>query len=557
MGDLPIGTLTVSIGAASLSRDINDEIQLLDQADRALYQAKETGRNRVCEFDASYSNVRENASKGRDAFETTQKRYMRDLHSLRAKLESMQELVSRQAKEIVRKSLHDELTGLPNRFLLQDRLAQAMKLSNRNGTITAVVCISLSSYRKIYHLAGHEVAEESIREAARRVESVVRSVDSIGIAYNDRALTFSRIAENELAMLVVDLDSVESAAKIVGRVTKALERQSLIGGHEVINQVYCGVALYPHDGKEPEVLVRNASLARRYAERRSPHYSDNAYYSRDIDILATKNAGIAAELHKAMEKDGLSVVYQPKVDPVSNRLTGCEALARWDHPEFGNVSPDEFIAVAENIGMVDQLTNWVLSRVCDDIATGVFGDMRVSVNVSPLELHDPTTADRLLGIIRAKGVLPTQLEVEITESSILNNFELAREILTKLRSEGLLIVLDDFGTAYSSLNLLLKIPVDVVKVDRSFVQNVQDAPDNRAVVNAIIQMASAMGKRVVAEGVETVQERDCLISLGCEEIQGYLFSKPLKLGSLGSFIARYGVLENPRIARRVAMGRRA
>ena len=231
---------------------------------------------------------------------------------------------------------------------------------------------------------------------------------------------------------------------------------------------------------------------------------------------------------------------QPKIDSVTKQVTGAEALARWHHPELGHVGPHEFITIAENIGVIDQLTDWVWSRVCDDIASGRLGDLRVSINVSPIELYDERTADRLLNIVRSKGVSPYQVEIEITESSILDNFDRARRILTQFQDEGVLVVLDDFGTAYSSLNLLLEIPVDVIKIDRCFVTQLHDMNDNRAVVQAIIQMARAMGKRVVAEGVETISERDCLILLGCREMQGYLYARPMDSDQLREYVEEHG-----------------
>jgi len=221
-------------------------------------------------------------------------------------------------------------------------------------------------------------------------------------------------------------------------------------------------------------------------------------------------------------------------------VTGAEALARWHHPELGHVGPHEFITIAENIGVIDQLTNWVWSRVCGDIATGRLGDLRISINVSPIELYDQNTANRLLNIVRKNSLSPYQVEIEITESSILDNFELARSILKEFQTEGVHVVLDDFGTAYSSLNLLLNIPVDVIKIDRSFVSQLHEMHDNRAVVQAIIQMAQAMSKRVVAEGVETASERDCLIQLGCREMQGFLFAKAMGCDELRRFVEEHG-----------------
>ena len=284
-------------------------------------------------------------------------------------------------------------------------------------------------------------------------------------------------------------------------------------------------------------------MARNSAERQDMHSSSNKYFSRKIGAQIVKNTRMAAELHKAIKENGLKIVYQPKVESETNLITGVEALARWDHPEFGNASTIEFITLAENIGVIDQLTDWVLTRVCKDISNGNLEGIRVGVNVSPIELHDINTADRILNIIRENKVSPTQLEVEITESSLLENFEKARTILEKLQDYGVLVALDDFGTAYSSLNLLLNIPVDTIKVDRSFVTGIHNAPYNQAVVSAIIQMSQSMGKRVVAEGAETTNERDCLTMLGCREIQGYLYSKPLTLEEFIAYKERFGVFD--------------
>ncbi len=542
--ELPLDVLSVSIGLAHLDADVADHMMLIDQADRALYQAKNSGRNRVCVFDESVAPPsRDVSSKEADDTEDEESGKTTIVHRMQSQLLDMRNVVEDQASELTRRAMHDDLTGLPNRYLLQDRLSQAMALSDRNDNLTAVVAVSLSGYRNMTDLMGHEAAEDMMRAAAQRVESVVRSVDTIGVMFNDKALTFSRIAENELAMLIVDVESVESVPKIIDRVTKSLERPFNVKGNEIANNINCGVAIYPNDGREPDLLIRNASLARSHAERRSPR-SDTAYFSRDIDSMAAKNASIASELRKAIQNDGLQVVYQPKVDAVTKQVTGAEALARWHHEELGHVGPHEFITIAENIGVIDQLTNWVWSRVCDDIASGKLADLRVSINVSPIELYDERTADRLLNIVREKDVSPYQVEIEITESSILDNFDLARSILTQFQNEGVKVVLDDFGTAYSSLNLLLNIPVDVIKIDRSFVTQLHEMNDNRAVVQAIIQMARAMGKRVVAEGVETVDERDCLIRLGCREMQGYLYAKPMGRDQLREFAADHGSIDS-------------
>lgn len=554
---IKIDQLTVSIGVASYESDINDLAQLIDRADVGLYQAKNNGRNQACMFDQAFTQG-QGTTGSTSPIPHDEKKDLASvagdevLSQLKVQLEEMQHIVQNQAEEITHQSMHDDLTGLPNRFLLLDRLTQAMKLSARNNNLAAVVSVSLSAYQTVYYAAGSEAAESMLKQAAQRLENVVRGVDTIGVALNEEALTLSRIAHNELAMLVVDIDSVESIPKIISRVTAALESPFTCFGNDYLNKVHCGIAVFPNDGNEADGLIRNATLARIYAERRSTAISGNAYFCKTIDELSIKNAKIATELRRAIDQDGLQVVYQPKVHAGTQKVTGVEALARWHHPELGHIGPMEFIMVAENIGVIDKLTDWVVRRVCRDIQSGGLGGLRVSVNVSPIELGDPATGDRLLNIVRDCGVSPTQIEVEITESSVLSNFELTRRILSQLQGEGMLVALDDFGTAYSSLNLLLEIPVDVIKIDRSFVTDIQDAPGNQAVVQAIVQMAAAMGKRVVAEGVEHSMERDCLIQLGCQEIQGYFYSKPIPYADLTAFVQKMGATTQPEAAQALA-----
>ncbi len=530
LDDVPLEQISVSIGLADTSKAEGDPMLMMDQADRALYQAKQTGRDRVCVYDESYQMRPAESGDGSDPQERIK------IGALRDQLKEMHQVVRTQAEELTYKSMHDELTGLPNRFLLVDRLTQAIKLSARNGNQAAIISIGLSEYQHINEVKGHEQAEGILKRAAARIEQVVRAADTIGVTLNEQALTFSRIAHNELAMLLVDVDHVESVAKIIERVTAALELPFRLDDREIFNAIYCGIALFPNDGDDPDALIRNASLARAYAERSSENASKNAYFSRELDDQATKNAHIAAELRKAINEDGLEVFYQPKIDSRTNTLTGLEALARWDHPELGRIGPLEFITVAENIGVIDRVTDWVLTRACRDIQRLGFKNLRVSINVSPIELHHPKTAERILQNIRSSGVDPGQIEVEIVESSVLNNFDMARQILGELQQANVQVALDDFGTAYSSLNLLLEIPVDVIKIDRSFITDIQDAPNNRAVVRAIIQMCDSMGKRVLAEGVEHTRERDCLSDLGCYEIQGYLYAKPMPMDELVEFL---------------------
>ena len=398
--DLPLDAMTVSVGVATLGADTVSREGLIDEADKALYVAKESGRNRVCTFDGT-KPVPTLPDGNDDEYEQNELERTSMVERLQLQLQDIRKLVKEQASEITRKSMYDEFTGLPNRLLLQDRLSQILQRSDSKENPAAIVSVGLGGYRRMAELSGFNSAEEMVRGAAQRIEALIQSISQVGLQVNEDAVTCSRIGESELALLLTNLKSIDVIPKVVDQITRSLERPFNVGGNEIVNDVNCGISVYPNDGTDAELLVRNASLARNHAERRSPR-SDTVFFSRDLDSLAAKNRNIATELRKSIANDGLDVYYQPKVESVSQRLVGVEALARWNHPEMGYVGPTEFISIAENIGVIDQLTDWVWSRVCDDIASGKLGDLAVSINVSPIELYDRNTSRRATGHRRSQ-----------------------------------------------------------------------------------------------------------------------------------------------------------
>ncbi|MFK8031920.1 MAG: EAL domain-containing protein [Gammaproteobacteria bacterium] len=533
--NLPMATLTVSIGLAMLDSETTELTEVLDRADRGLYKAKETGRNQVCLFDPDYVSKPKVESEPAIAAS--------DLvdDDLRDHLKRMKKQVREQADEIAYRSMYDELTRLPNRFLLNDRISQAVKQSERSQKPGAVVSISMSGYQKIFDIEGYDAAEDLLFSAAKVIQDVLRSGDTVGTVSGDQSLTCSRIAHNELALLAVNLEDAALATRVVERVTTALERAIDVGAHKVVNRVYCGVAIFPDDSHHPDSLIRNATLARKFAERRSTHSSGSAFFSPEIDALAVKSARISADLANAVANNGLSLVYQPKVDSGTHEVVGVEALARWEHPELGSISPVDFIEVAEHLGIINEVTSWVMSRVCKDLSAGLLGNVRVSVNVSPMELSDPLTAKRLLGIMADHMISPTQIEIEVTESSFIKDSVLCHDILMTLNEAGVLISLDDFGTGFSSLNMLTQIPIDVIKIDRSFIFDLHQLPAKHCIVQAILLMARSLNMRVVAEGVSCEEEYACLKLLGCTEMQGFFFAKPMPAEQLRVYVDKVGI----------------
>ena len=533
--ELPMETLTVSIGVSELDASAANMSELMDRADRGLYKAKETGRNQVCRFDPEYVPAALRKPRGEQPVAEAAS------EQLRRDLESMKKRVREQADEIAYHSLYDRATRLPNQLLLADRIEQAIKQSTRTELPGAVISIGLSGYQQIAELESNDIAERLILQASRRVQAVIRSGDSISAVDAEQALTCSRVAHNELAILAVNLTDVRAAVRIVERVTQVLEPPIEVNGHKVVSRVYCGIALLPMDGSDAASLTRNAALARKFAERRTPNASGNAYFSSEIDAQAIKHARIAAQLHDALTHDKLSIVYQPKIHADTHEVIGVEALARWTSEELGPVSPDVFVELAEHLGMISLLTNCVVNQVCRDINAGRLGGVRVSINVSPLELGDSGTADRLLGILRHHGVPASRIGIELTESTFLNDQDLGRDILNTLRDAGILVSLDDFGTGYSSLNMLSQIPVDIIKIDRSFISQVHRTPTQHSIVQAIFVLARTLDMRVVAEGVSSEEEYGCLKLMGCTEMQGFLFAPPLDTAALDEYIAQAGV----------------
>lgn len=421
----------------------------------------------------------------------------------------------------------DALTGLPNRSLLQDRLDQSIARANRQHERLAVLFIDLDNFKVINDSLGHAAGDQLIIEMAQRLCQCVRDCDTV-----------ARYGGDEFVLILEGHWQDEQTAQTLERIQHVVTQPVVLAGHSL--QVSCsiGVAVYPVHGRDLGTLLRHADAAMYQAkgERKGSY----RFYTAQLNEVAQQRLELESALRRALERDEITVAYQPKVDALG-RPTGCEALMRWHNPGLGQVPPDRFIPLAEETGLVVPLTHWVLRSACRQasqwLADGKeFGS--VAVNLSAAQFRDKDLV-RLVGEVLAEtGLPPRYLEFEITESSLVADVDRAAATLRGLKALGLRVALDDFGTGYSSLAYLRRFPVDTLKIDRSFVSACDREEDARAIARAVISLGHSLGKSVVAEGVETVGQFHMLVAAGCDEFQGYLFSRPLAPDAAGRFLSQ-------------------
>ncbi len=410
----------------------------------------------------------------------------------------------------------DPLTGLPNRALLADRFSQMIVQATRHDSLLAVLFIDLDEFKAVNDTLGHAGGDDLLKETAVRLQSCVRSGDTV-----------ARISGDEFAVVLADLAKLEDAAlvaqKIIDRVGAACE----IHGHEVFVTASVGIAAFPGDGADAETLIGAADAAM-YRAKQSGRNSYQ-FFTSEINQRSRARAQLGTELRRALERGEFALAYQPKYRLTDRKQQGAEALLRWKHPERGIVSPMEFIPVLEETGLIVPVGEWVLARACEDLKAWAAAGLDagpVAVNLSARQFRQQDLDARLKAVIAKSGVSPTLIEMEITESQLMQDPDHAIEVMRSLADAGIKIVIDDFGTGYSSLSYLTRFPVGTLKIDRSFVAKANQDPNSATIVRTIIEMAHSLGFTVVAEGVETEEQATFLRLLRCEQAQGYLFARP-------------------------------
>jgi len=405
---------------------------------------------------------------------------------------------------------HDGLTGLPNRNLLRQQMDEILLHSRRTTEKVAVLVLGLDNFKSVNDTLGHGVGDKLLRGVAKRLRSTMREEDAL-----------ARLNSDEFAVVETGLTRPEDAALLSRRLLEAIADPFLLDGHSVVIGATIGIAMAPGDGDDPEKLLKNADMA--LSRAKSETRGTFSFFEASMDARAQSRRKIELGLRDAIQNDVLRPYYQPLIDLSSGRITGFEALVRWPHPERGMVSPAEFIPVAEETGLINALGGLMLRRACMDAALWP-DDVRVAVNLSPAQFRVGNLLSIVMDVLKQSGLPPTRLEVEITETLLLEKSSHVLATLHALRALGVRISMDDFGTGYSSLSYLRSFPFDKIKIDQSFVRGLDANRDAQAIIRSIASLGMGLGVTITAEGVETEAELSCLRAEGCHEGQGYLFS---------------------------------
>jgi diguanylate cyclase (GGDEF)-like protein/PAS domain S-box-containing protein len=412
---------------------------------------------------------------------------------------------------------HDFLTGLPNRTLLSDRIGQGIVSARRNMKKLAVLFLDLDGFKHINDSLGHLVGDKLIQSIAKRLVDCGRGTDTV-----------SRQGGDEFVVLLSEIQNAEDAAIAARRMLETVAEPHCIDQHDLHVTTSIGIGVYPDDGLDAETLLKNADTAMYQAKEAGRHSFQ--FFEPAMNNRAVERQSIEEGLRRALERHEFALHYQPKIDFKTGAITGAEALLRWKHPTRGLVPPAQFIPIAEDSGIILSIGNWVLREACDQAQAWIDAGLpatTMAVNVSAKEFRHESFLSGLVTILDETGLPPTALELELTESVLMKHADSAASILQSVRERGVQVAVDDFGTGYSSLSYLQKFPVDALKIDQSFVGRIGTGPDDASIVTAVISMARSLRLRVVAEGVETLEQLEFLRARQCDEAQGYYFSRPV------------------------------
>ena len=517
-------SITISGGFAAQSEVNADSAELLSRADTALYTAKQSGRNRIIRWQANQTMAKK--AKHRETTQSGTTEPEAEVQELRKRI---LELESRAKGENADSGL-DALTGLPNSTLFQDRLTQDIARARRNTTIVGLLHVEIDLFQRVKDTLGPAAGDHLIRGAAERISGLLRRSDTVALLGDGtRPATVSRLSGAEFAVVLSDLEKPESVTWIIQRIFESVSAPLKVDEHEIYMTCVIGASVFPHDDSGNDALLRHASAACQHAKQLAGS-NRYAFYAPEMTAQSYHQLQMENDLRQAIGRGEFVLHYQPKVDMLTGRATGVEALLRWQHPERGLVDPRSFVPIAEQTGLINVIGDWVLRKACRQAKLWQrigLESLRVAVNLSPVQLLSDDIVDKVESTLETTGLEARFLEIEITESAFMEDIARAAQTLQKLRSLGVHISLDDFGTGYSSLSYLKRLPVDSLKIDRSFISDIAVNREDTAMVSAIIAMAQRLGIRVVAEGVETREQLHNLRQLGCDEAQGYLISRPL------------------------------
>jgi len=412
---------------------------------------------------------------------------------------------------------HDSLTSLPNRILFNDRLVTAIAKANRDKIMIAVMFLDLDRFKNVNDTLGHTVGDMLLQSIAGLLRDCLRESDTV-----------SRLGGDEYTILLSHINEEADALNVAQKILSAVNQKWVLDGHRLHLTTSIGISFYPNDGNDAETLIRKADTAMYHVKA----MGGNAFrvYDLSLDEGSTEQERLESDLCVALENDELEICYQPQVDILSKRVSGVEALLRWNHPELGQLQPKQFIHLAEKTGLIVPIGEWVLRMACHQAKAwenNGFPSLHIAVNVSAVQLQQHDFVDVVESVLNKTSFAPELLKLEITESVALQNLDTIVHKLTKLTDMGVRFAIDDFGMGYSSLNYLKRLPIQTIKIDRSFMNDLTRIEEDASIVTAVIAMAKSLNFDTIAEGVETQEQMNFLNNCRCDKMQGFLFSHPL------------------------------
>jgi len=435
----------------------------------------------------------------------------------------------------------DLVTGLPNRAHLYDMISLSLKRGAKQSSKFALLFLDLDHFKQVNDTLGHNAGDLLLRQVSSRLKEAIRKTDGVSRSEENTSKTpteaIARLGGDEFVVLIDQVDRVEDAAYIARRICKSLAKSFNLDGNEVRITTTIGISLFPEDGEDADKLLKHADVAMYHAKEQGRN--GYQFYSQSIHQLALERFALERDLRKALETDGLYLEYQPKIALKNNELTGLEALVRWNHPERGSVSPADFIPLAEETGLIVPIGEWVLETACEQMVKWMEAGLPpfiMAVNCSSIQLVRTDMASVIKTVLENTGLNPAYLEIELTESLLLENVEEGINILQALKDLGLHVSIDDFGTGFSSLSYLKRLPVDKLKIDQSFIKDLTTDPGDAAIVTSMITLAHNLELTVIAEGVENTEQLGFLRAERCDEIQGYLVSRPMPGDSFSDWL---------------------
>ena len=454
------------------------------------------------------------------------------------KMRSLERTIEERVQELLKVShllQYDVLTELPNSMLLGDCLTQAMAQCRRHDRQLAVMFIDMDRFKRINNALGHPVGDEMLKRVARALATVVRESDSV-----------FRYGSDEFVVILGDITDSQQTKGVADKLLTAISTPHPIDGHDLTVTASLGISMYPADGFDAVALIKKAETAMRNVKETGPN--DYRFFTEDMNRRARQQQTIESGLRLALQRKEFVLHYQPKIDLRSGKVVGAEALVRWNRPDIGLIYPSDFIPVAEDSGLIVPLSQWVLQEACQQACRWQADGMRplyLSVNVSTIDFRQRGFVEGIARTLKETGLDPTQLELEITESVLMQNVDTTVAILKAVKRLGIRLAIDDFGTGYSSLSYLQKFPVDVLKIDQSFVGDLSIDSNDAKLVSTIISLGKSLNLHIIAEGVETLEQLEFLKAHQCEEAQGYYFSKAVEPQAFALWMSEWEQRHNP------------